>query len=257
MASFPTPKPGDISDESPIERLLRRLNQRVVLDEADAAAIRALPVSVKQFEAGQYLVREGNQSRHAFFLLEGFVIRHKYVGVGGRQIIAIHMPGDFMDIQNVLLGHADHNVQALRAATVAAIEVEAMLDLAHDRPRIGLALWRESLIEASIYSEWIANIGRRDARSRIAHLLCELAVRREEAGLGSRDSFELPMTQEQIGDAQGLTAVHVNRTLKALQDESLIHRSKRAIQVANWEGLREVGDFTTGYLHLEALPLAA
>lgn len=126
--------------------------------------------------------------------------------------------------------------------------------LAFADPAIGKLLWTESLIEASLFREWIVNIGRRDARSRTAHLLCELALRREIAGLGPRAGFALPMTQEQLGDALGLTAVHVNRTLKTLQAETLIRRSKRAVMIADWDGLSAVGDFTSNYLHRPAVP---
>jgi CRP-like cAMP-binding protein len=220
------------------------------LSPADAHAVATLPHIVREFEAGQYLLREGDKPKYCSILLRGFAYRHKFVGDGGRQIVSIHIPGDLVDLQNVLLDEADHNIQTLTGASFAAIECEVVMDLAFRNPTIGKALWRESLIEASIFREWIANVGRRDARARTAHLLCELAVRREAAGLGARETYELPMTQEQLGDALGLTAVHVNRTLKTLQDEGLINRSKRSVTVAHWDRLREAADFTTGYLHL-------
>ncbi len=111
-------------------------------------------------------------------------------------------------------------------------------------------MWLETLAEGSIFREWIANIGRRDARSRVAHLLCEIAVRLHSAGLITGNRYELPMTQEQIGDATGLTPVHVNRTLQKLCSERLITRDKRAITIENWKALSVVADFNTGYLHL-------
>jgi CRP-like cAMP-binding protein len=231
--------------------MAKRLGRGGALDPPECEAIMAMPHMVREYEAGQYLLREGDRPRYCTFMLSGFIYRHKFVGDGGRQIVSIHIPGDFIDLQNMLLATADHNIQALTGSVVVQIDVEVVEAHSFTHPAIGKAFWRESLTEASIFREWVANIGRRDARSRTAHLLCELATRREAAGLGPRDTFELPMTQEQLGDALGLTAVHVNRTLKGLHDDGLITRSKRSVSVGDWGRLRDVADFTSGYLHLE------
>jgi CRP-like cAMP-binding protein len=120
-----------------------------------------------------------------------------------------------------------------------------------ERPNVAHAMWIDTLVDGSIFREWIANVGRRDARTRIAHLLCEFSIRLRVAGLGSEARYELPMTQEQLADATGLTSVHVNRTLKALEQDGVIERpNPRSIWVGNWRRLAEVGDFDTGYLHL-------
>ncbi len=107
-----------------------------------------------------------------------------------------------------------------------------------------------TLIEASILREWVVNVGRRDARERIAHVLCEFAVRLETRGLASEYGFELPMTQEQLADATGLTSVHVNRVLKGLEADGLIERQRRQIQYRNWRALQDAGDFSRRYLHV-------
>jgi CRP-like cAMP-binding protein len=239
--------PGSIA----LAPLAKRLGRSVPLSAAAEAAVLAMPHTLRAFEPGQYLLREGDRPQLCTLMLSGFAFRHKFVGDGGRQIVSIHLPGDFLDLHNLLLDQSDHNIQALTAATVAQIETEVLADHAFAHPTLGKALWRESLVEASIFREWVTNIGRRDARARTAHLLCELAMRREAAGLGTRGTLELPMTQEQLGDALGLTAVHINRTLKALHDDQLIKRSKRSVAIADWERLRDAGDFTSGYLHLK------
>ncbi|MDO7842553.1 Crp/Fnr family transcriptional regulator [Sphingomonas immobilis] len=233
-----------------IRSLAGHLKARYSLDRDDLDGIERLNGTARSFEPNQYLLREGDRPKYCSFLVDGFVYRHKIVADGGRQIVSIHIPGDIIDLQNMLLQEADHNIQALTAATVLLFPHEEVVALAFARPAVGKAMWRETLIEASISREWIANVGRRDARERTAHLICELAMRRESAGLGPREAYELPMTQEQLGDALGLTAVHVNRTLKALQDDGLITRSKRSVAVNDWERLRAVADFTTNYLHL-------
>ncbi|MBY0520461.1 MAG: Crp/Fnr family transcriptional regulator [Sphingomonas sp.] len=234
--------------------MIRRLARRFDLSAEAIDALLDLPFALKQFAPGQYILREGDAVRQSSFVAKGFVYRHKVVGGGGRQIVAIHLAGDFVDLQHIMLDRADHNIQALTPATLVQFPADALLALAYRFPELGKALWLESLIEAATFREWVVNIGRRDARARTAHLLCELATRREAAGLGARSSYELPMSQEQIGDALGLTSVHVNRTLKALEAEGVIARSKRAVTVADWEGLRRAGDFTAHYLHLHDMP---
>ena len=112
-------------------------------------------------------------------------------------------------------------------------------------------MWIDTLIDASIFREWIMNVGRRDARERLAHIFCEFALRLESAGMGSTTGYELPMTQEQLADATGLTAVHVNRTLKAMDAEGLIKRERRFILIPDWEKLRTVAGFSELYLHLD------
>ena len=156
-----------------------------------------------------------------------------------------------VDLQNSLLGHADHGVQMLTAGKIAMIAREEISRVAFERPAIGRAMWIDTLVDAAIFREWVANIGRRDAETRIAHLLCEFAVRLKVAGLGEQTNYELPMTQEQLADATGLTPVHVNRTLQHLGAIGLIERNDpRRIVIGDWRKLAEAGDFDSGYLHL-------
>jgi CRP-like cAMP-binding protein len=150
------------------------------------------------------------------------------------------------------LTKADHGVRTLTEATVAWVPVVAIKELIESRPRIGEALWRDSLIDASIFREWVVNVGQRDAKSRIAHMLCEFAVRREAAGLGTPERFELPMSQEHIADATGLTPVHVNRMLMALAKDGIIERDKREVRISDWERMRQAADFDKDYLHMAA-----
>ena len=113
-------------------------------------------------------------------------------------------------------------------------------------------MWVDTLVEASIAREWIANVGRRKAYTRIAHVLCEFGLRLEHAGLANGTAYDLPMTQEQLADTTGLTGVHVNRTLKALEADGLISRSSpRAVTIADWKVLAEAGDFDSNYLHMK------
>ena len=238
------------SARSPLAPMLPKLELWGTLTDEDKAALLGLPCSLKSFEPHAYIVREGDRTTHSCLLRRGFAYRQRIVAGGRRQILAIHMEGDMVDLQNSLLVDADHSVQALTEIEVAFIPREAILELAFARPAVGKAMWFDTLVDAAIFRAWLANIGRRNAKARIANILCEFAVRLEAVGLGARHRYELPMTQEQLADCTGLTAVHVNRTLMAMARDGLIERTRRSVIIADWKKLARAGDFDSDYLHL-------
>lgn len=237
---------------SPLEVMVRRLEMRVRLDDDDREAILALPHQRRKHQPNAYLIREGPPApHHCEYVEQGTAFRQKLTSEGARQIVAVHFPGDFLDLQHLFLKIADHNVQALTELRTIAIERIALQRLVLDRPSIARAMWIDALVEASVYREWLTNAGRRDARARIAHLLCEVYLRSKAAGVAEDGIFELPITQEQLGDAVGLTPVHVNRTLKSLAEDGVVHRDRRYISFSDWDRLAEIGDFNPLYLHLD------
>jgi len=231
--------------------MLKKLQLWMPLAPDDCAAILALPHSIRRLQAHDFVAREGDRPAHSCLLLSGYAFRHKVAGNGGRQIFSLHMRGDVVDLHNSILRRADHNVEALTPVEVALIPVQAIRDIAADHPQVGQAMWYETLVEAAIFREWTLNVGRRDARARTAHLLCEFALRLEVAGLGQSSQFDLPMTQEQLADALSLTSVHVNRTLRQLAEEGWITRTKRNVRIVDFAQLARIGDFNPDYLHLE------
>lgn len=234
-----------------LEPMVRKLQYHESLSAEDQDAIRALPFTLKPVERRHFVVRDRELASHSCVLLTGVAVRSKVVASGQRQILAIHIKGDMVDLQNSLLRVADHNVEMLTPGKVAMIPREAVVRLAFERPAIGRAMWLDTLVDGSIFREWLTNVGRRDARTRIAHLLCEFALRLEVAGVGKQEGYDLPMTQEQIGDATGLTPVHVNRTIRGLESGKLIKRPHpRAVRIDDWRALATVADFESHYLHL-------
>jgi CRP-like cAMP-binding protein len=239
------------NSEHPLALMARKLSLWGPLTGEDRAQILDLPYQRRKLAAGQYLVWDGDRPQNTCLLRSGFAYRHKVAGNGGRQIMSIHMKGDIVDLQNSLLGVADHNVQMLTAGEVALIPVGAIRETAFANPQLGMAMWYETLVEGSIFREWVLNIGRRDARTRLAHLLCEFALRLEVAELGHPENYELPITQEQLADALALTSVHVNRMLMKLESDRLIRRTKRIVSIVDWNELIKVADFDPRYLHLD------
>lgn len=234
----------------PLARMAHKLASHANISIDEHASLLSLPHILRSFEPGSYLVREGDVSDHCSVLVSGFAMRHKISREGLRQIVSIHIPGELLDLQRIHLGTADHNVQTLTLCQVAKIPHFAIQALALDRLNVGNALFASTLVEASIYREWMLNIGRRNARTRIAHLLCEFAIRLDRHDLAPGQAYELPMTREQIGDAVGLTAVHVSRTLKSLTDDGLINQNKRGLSFPDWSKLKEEAGFNARYLHL-------
>lgn len=230
--------------------VVKKLAIHALLSKQDQGAVQDLPHSVLFFDPGSYIVRDGNVSDQCVVLLSGFAFRHKVTSEGHRQIVSILIPGEIVNLQQLYLNVADHGVQTLTRCKVATIPKAALRTLASDRAAIGDALIASTMVDASIYREWLTNIGRRDARTRIAHLLCEFAARLDVQGIAPGQPYELPMTQGQLGDALGLTAVHVNRTLKGLINDGLVAQNRRGISFPAWEALKVEADFNSRYLHL-------
>lgn len=236
--------------QSSLIPMVKKLQLWKQFGEDEVTALLSLPHQVKDFQRGSYIVRERQKTEHSCLLLSGFAYRQKIARNGGRSISAVHMQGDIVDLQNSLLGIADHSVQALGQVTVARIPRTAIIELAFAYPNIGMAMWYDTLVDASVFREWILNVARRDGQTRIAHLLCEFGVRLESLGLGDRVSYEFPLTQDELADATGLTPVHINRSLRDLEERGLITRTSRYVAVENWHDLERFAEFDDTYLHL-------
>ncbi len=243
-----------MSVPDPSETMIRKFESRARLDDADRKAIRSLPFVRHTYHPNAYILREGEPPRpHCVLVQTGFAFRQKLTAEGARQIVSFHLRGDFLDLQHLFLNMTDHNVQALTEVDAVCIDRSALQRLVLDRPSVGKAMWVEALVDSSVYREWVTNVGRRDAQTRIAHVLCEFAVRMKSAGLKDGPPFEFPLTQEQLADAVGLTQVHVNRTLRSLAAENIIVPHRRHITLCDWDKAKSVAAFNALYLHLDQI----
>ncbi|MBC3941254.1 Crp/Fnr family transcriptional regulator [Sphingomonas albertensis] len=233
-----------------LSRMVDKIALHTSISVEDRVGLLELPYTSRFFEAGSYLLRDGDTPNHSGLLVSGLAYRHK-IGVDGlRQIVAIHIPGEVYDLQQLHVATADSNVQTLTRCEVVTISHGALRRLAEERPSVAHAFFVTTIVELSMAREWMLNIGRRDARTRISHLLCEFAFRLDKHGLPPGQAYELPMTQEQLADALGLTAVHINRTLKILVNDGLIAHSKRGVTIPDWEALVTAAGFNSRYLHM-------
>jgi CRP-like cAMP-binding protein len=238
------------SNRAALDVLVRRLECIGHLSDEERHAIEKLPVRIQAFASRQDIVRDGEKPKHCCLLVEGWAFRYKLVNGGKRQILSFHVPGDVPDLHSLHIEAMDHSLATLTKATIAFIPHESLLDVTARFPGLAAILWRETLIDAAIFRQWIAGMGQRDALSRMAHLLCELYCKLEAMGLAVDHSCKVPITQEELGDALGLSSVHTNRVLMDLRKQELITFRSKALSITAWDRLVQAAEFDPSYLQL-------
>lgn len=236
-----------------LQLFLNRLLSRSLLTDEEQHAILDLPGQFAQVKANRDFVGLREDVQHASLIVDGLVGRFDQNSDGLRQITAIHIPGDMANLHSVVQPQATSALQALSVATILRVPHEAVRAATARFPAIAEALWRDCMVDSALLSKWVVNVGRRDARSRIAHLLCEMATRLEPQTERSSFTFAFAVTQFQLADAAGLTGVHVNRVLRSLREQGLADVRGREVRVLDWRGLAAVGDFDRNYLQSETI----
>lgn len=244
------------TSQAALSLFLRRVLLRSRLSEQEQRAILALPSRRVVLGPHRELIAPGETIGYACLLAEGLLARFDEMRDGGRAITALHIPGDMADLHSVVLPKAGWGIATLTASTVLQVPHGDLRVLAEDYPGIARAFWRDGSTDASIVAKWVANIGRKSARARIAHLLCEMGWRMAAAGLGTRERYALPVTQEQIGDAMGMTAVHANRVLRELREAGIGSLRGGVVEIGDLDGLIAVAEFDPAFLVLDE-PTAA
>lgn len=240
--------------EAALASLLLKMRARDVVDAEEEQVLREALGQIRTLPAGKVIVRSGTVLSESTLLVEGLVCRYKDLADGQRQIMEIHVSGDFLDLHGFLLKQIDHNVGALTPVRYVAVPHDAIRRITETHPHLARLLWFSTLIDAAIHREKILSIGRRSAVARIAHLLCELFVRLRLVRLADEDGYQLPITQTDLADATGLTSVHVNRMLRRLRDDGLCTFRNGRVSIHDWDRLQRVAEFDPTYLHLERRP---
>lgn len=221
------------------------------LSADDKTALAQASRNLRFVDARRDLVSEGDKPRFVHLILDGWACRYKQLPDGKRQIVGLFVPGDFCDLNVYILKYIDHNIGAITRLKVAMIAPEEMVALTSRRPRVALALSWHELVAAAVQREWTLNIGQRSAFERLGHLLIELYMRLQVVGRAGNGRCDFPLTQNDLADATGLTAVHVNRTLQELRREGLIELDRKQLQILDLERLMDVAMFNPHYLHLD------
>lgn len=230
--------------------LIRKLECRFTLSDADRGALERASEGTRRFKAGEDLIAEGEVPDRVHLIQSGFACRYKILPNGGRAIVAYLVPGDICDLHVSILGEMDHSVGTLSPCKVVAIPRETIVDLTANYPTLNHALLWSVLVDEAILREWLVCMGRRSAVQNMAHIFCELLVRLRAVGLVIDNGYELPLTQLDMSDAVGLSAVHVNRTLQELRREGLIELKGRHLHIPDVEALEAFSGFNPNYLHL-------
>jgi CRP-like cAMP-binding protein len=234
---------------APASTMMAKLSVSNHLDGEDIRAILALPMRVVQCVAREIIVRQGDRPDECCLLAEGFLFRSLSTPDGERQILSIHIAGEIPDLQSLHLRVMDHDLNTLTACTLAFIPHEAIKAMNLARPNVAAALWRETLVDAAIFREWILNVGCRTGVVRMAHLLSELRHRLEAVGHASEGRFDLPITQLELSNCLGLSTVHTNRVLRELREMGLVRTERTAFYLPDRARLEELGQFDPTYLH--------
>jgi CRP-like cAMP-binding protein len=237
-----------------VHPLIRKLEQRDTLSQNEKVALENAAARTKEFKADEEMAHQGEEPSFSTLLLEGWAARHKSLRDGRRQILAFHIPGDFIDLHSFPLKVQDHTVVALTPCKVALVAHEDLNRITEDFPHLTRLLWISTLIDGAILREWLLSAGRRSATEHMAGLLCELLMRLKVIGLAQDNSFRLPVTQSELGDALGISTVHTNRVLQELRAKGLVTWKGDLVEINDWMGLCALADFDLMYLHLEHRP---
>lgn len=227
---------------------------RTDIGEADRDALEQAVERVETLPARSMVTRRGQRVRSTMLLLEGAMCRYMDARDGYRQLVAYQVPGDFVDLHGYPLLRLDHDVGTLAESRVAMIPHDRVDAIVRERPVLARLLWRSTLLDAALHREWIFRLGRLDALGRVAHFLCETGCRLHAVDRMKDGMFALPLTQQDLGEACGLTGVHINRTLRRLREEGLAEVARGEVRVLDFKKLARAGEFDADYLYLESGP---
>jgi CRP-like cAMP-binding protein len=238
-----------------IDIFIRKLGRHDDLTPEESAALRDLPGDLREVPAGQDVVRAHQRVDHSSLLLSGLCGRYSALRDGRRQYTEINVPGDFVDLHSFVIKQLDHGIVAFSTSRFLQVPHEALARLTTAHPHLTRLLWLETVIDAAIHRQWLLAMGRQDGPARLARLICELYLRLESAELARGLRMDLPMTQHELGETLGFTAVHTNRSLRILRERQLLDWRDQQIDIHDWDALADLAEFDPGYLRLVKEPV--
>ncbi|QPQ55091.1 Crp/Fnr family transcriptional regulator [Allosphingosinicella flava] len=237
-----------------IEKLLLKLRARDTISAEEERALEDAVSEVREIPDNKTIVSPGEELAVSTLLLDGFLARYKDLRDGQRQITELHVPGDFADLHSFTLKRLDHNVGTLTPCKIALVPHERLERITEAFPHLTRLLWFSTNLDAAIHREWEVSLGRRSAFARVAHLFCELYHRLSIVGLTDGLSYDFALTQTDVSECLGLTAVHVNRTLRELRESDLLEFRGRKVVISNLAALQAAAEFDADYLYLDSRP---
>jgi CRP-like cAMP-binding protein len=227
----------------------RRLIPTLPPAAAEAVQLLDLNSASRAVRPGQEIVSEGRRCAGVFLIIEGIALRYRILRDGQRQILHFLLPGDFAGVIGCRFDNALYTVKTLTDVVMSPIPMTRLIGVLDSHPRLAAELFWSFSSETAILAERLIAIGRRSAAERVAHLLLELHARLQLVGLTDEHSYQLPLTQEMIGDALGLSIPYVNRVLQQLRQDGLVTIKGQVIVIDNMEALATLADFEHRYLN--------
>lgn len=238
-----------------ITTLVEKLSLRDRISPEEIEALQKALEPPKTVAAGSDIVREHSRPLHSTLLISGFSARYSTLEDGARQITEINVAGDFIDLHSLLMKQMDHGVVALTECVIAEAPHSGLIDITERHPHLTRLLWLDTIIDAAIHRQWLVAMGRRSGLGHLAHLVCELYLRLQAVGQTGDLTFDLPLTQAVLGDALGLSTVHVSRLISELRGEGVINWSGGRIDILDLRRLAEIAEFDPTYLRLQSDPV--
>jgi len=235
--------PSVVAEDWSSHPFVRRLNHYIELSAADLQSLRRLVESELLIKKRRDLVVDGYEYRKLCFVETGFAARYKVLRNGKRQILNVLLPGDVVGLPGSFLERASYSVIAVTDMTLHVCSLDAYVALCYRRPQFALALSWLAMQEAVFYAEHIIDAGRRTPIERLARFLLEIHSRLAMVGLAGGSGFDLPFSQEVLGDALGLSVPHLNRMLARLRAEGFITLDNRHVQFTDLKGIQMLGHF--------------
>ncbi len=197
-------------------------------------------------ERGDTILMEGSRNPHLYTVLSGWAFRYKLLPDGRRQVVNFAMPGDLVGLQGTLLGEMQHSVEALSAMTLCVFERQELMELYRAHPDLGYDVTWIASREECILDENLLAVGRRTARERLAYLIGAIAERGADTGVFDRERLEIPITQQLLADALGLSLVHTNKTARRLAADGLLRWSERGCHILDLDALQAIAKWRAG-----------
>lgn len=230
-------------------KFVRKLASFTPLGDEAVAALQRATLRPRQVPPRTDLIREGDRPGPVFVMLEGWAYRYKILPNGTRQVMAFLMPGDACDLHISMLSEMDHSIQTATAASVATISEGEMARIMDDHADIARAMYSAQLTDEGTLRAWIVSMGRRSSLERVAHLTCELYVRACSTDVTDGSEFVIPLSQNVLADALGMTTVHINRVMQELKLAHALNLKRGSVVIVDPGKLAQIAGFDENYLH--------
>ena len=234
-----------------IEAHLAKLRKRDEISADEEAAICGAVSQMRRVGADEIFIRAHEELNESTLILDGWAARTRDLSNGQRQITELHVAGDFADLHSFTLKRLDHDVVAMSPCLLGRVPHERLREISEQFPHLTRVFWFSTNLDAAIHREWQVSLGRRSTTAAMAHLFCELRVRLDIVGKVRDDSYDFPLTQNELAQCLGITAVHANRTLQELRGQQLITLRYRKLTIHDRRALEQLAEFDPAYLYLE------